>query len=52
MKEQLRHAQKMQSIAVLAGGAAHNFNNALSVIMNYTRFVSDELLRIPPLEVT
>ncbi len=32
MEEQLQHAQKMESISTLAGGIAHQFNNALSVI--------------------
>lgn len=32
MEEQLRHAQKMESIGVLAGGVAHEFNNKLTVI--------------------
>jgi two-component system cell cycle sensor histidine kinase/response regulator CckA len=29
----LKHAQKMESIATLAGGIAHQFNNALAVIL-------------------
>jgi len=32
MEEQLQQAQKMESISTLAGGIAHQFNNALSVI--------------------
>jgi two-component system cell cycle sensor histidine kinase/response regulator CckA len=32
LEEQLRHAQKMESIGLLAGGVAHDFNNVLTVI--------------------
>lgn len=30
---QIQHAEKMQAIATLAGGVAHEYNNALAVIM-------------------
>jgi signal transduction histidine kinase len=43
LEERIRQALKMEALGRLAGSVAHDFNNIMAVILNYARFLNDDL---------
>src|SRR4051795_13090905 len=54
LRQQLLQAQRLSSVGTLASSVAHEFNNILTTIINYTRLAqrptSDEASRTQALE--
>lgn len=51
LEEQLRHAQKMETVGILVGNIAHEFNNILTAIIGYgyitlMKMPNDNVLRL------
>ena len=49
LESKFQQAQKLESVALLAGGVAHDFNNMLGVILGYTELAMDNIEPTLPL---
>ncbi len=49
IEQQLRQAQKMESVGTLAGGIAHDFNNILTAVLGYAEITREALPNDSPL---
>jgi len=49
LEAQLHQSQKMESIALLAGGVAHDYNNISSIIIGYAELALEQVTQDDPL---
>ena len=50
IEERTNQAQRMESLGKLAGGVAHDFNNILAIIANYTDFALEQTVDRPQVQ--
>ena len=50
LEEQLRSAQKMETVGRMAGGVAHDLNNVLSGLVSYPELILMDLSEDSPLQ--
>ena len=48
LERQVQHAQKLESLGVLAGGIAHDFNNILMAVLGYASLAIEDLSETHP----
>ncbi len=48
LEAQLRHAQKLEAVGLLAGGVAHDFNNILTGILGYASVLQESIPAADP----
>jgi PAS domain S-box-containing protein len=49
LEERLQRAEKMESLGMLAGGVAHDLNNALGILIGYSELIDEEIDKSSPI---